>query len=124
MGNIQQATVKTLILNWADLPNDVKKSVMKFRSFHDGATIVLSGSDFDPVANNQTYDECLSIDKLKALYKQQMEVDEVKYTFGDYVKDFNLHIYVWLAKNRKKLDLKVQQIQINVGFGGFDTLLK
>ena len=98
---------------------------MYFRGFHDGATIVLGGrDDFDPVDNTQTYADTLSIEKLKASYKEQMRFDEVKYPFGDYVKDFNLQIYVWLAKNRKKLDLNVQQIQINVGFGGFNTLLR
>ena len=128
MKNIQQATVKTLILNWADLPNDVKKSIMSFRGFHDGATIVLGGCDFDPIDNTQTYAESLSIEKLKVAYKaykEQMRFDDVKYSFGDYVEDFNLHVfYVWLAKNRKKLDLNVQQIQIHIGFSGFNTLLK
>ena len=124
MKNIQHATVKTLILNWADLPNDVKESIIYFRGFQDGATIVLGGCDFDPVGVGQTYADSLSMEKLKAVYKEQMRFDEVKYPFENYVKDFNLEIYVWLAKNRKKLDLNVQQIQIYIGFGGFNTLLK
>jgi hypothetical protein len=125
---VEQQTLKCNIIQWSSLPDDVKKSVMYFNGFTDNSDCILSGSEFDAWDVGQTYKDTLSMKILKQAHKDyvvsQFETTLKDYNFDAFVEDFNLQVYVWLAKNSRTIDLNVNRIIIHVDFHGFASLLK
>lgn len=108
-------TVTALILNWVDLPKDIKNVVKNEYDwrFHNDVMITFCNLDLCP-NEGEKWSDVLIKEKFDKWYETDLSDGKFKGPFDEWIKSHGLEISWWLFEHREKLDLNVDKIIFNI----------
>jgi hypothetical protein len=108
-------TVKALILNWDDLPKNIKSVVTEHFDwrFHNDIMIPYCSADLCP-NDDEKWKDVLTKEKFDDWFNSNVTDGSFKGSFDEWIKFHGLEIDWWLYENRDKLDLNVDKIIFNI----------
>ena len=105
---MKQKIKKALIIDWSELPRDIRDTVSEWQGFHNDCFLPCR-SEFEP----KDYKKGLSA--INEYYTDQMTTNGFNGSLDDFVKDYRLEFDMWIIKQGFDFD-KVDMILIEVSW--------